>query len=244
MSIRLGNRRFAPTLLGTLAALAGILLFARLGMWQLDRADQKRALQDQLAAGQETTVDLTSDRVDELDRYQRVRVRGRYDAEHQILLDNMPSQHGQPGYRVLTPLEMGDGAWILVDRGWLPWGATRLPLPDVRVDGDERVVTGQIDELPRPGMRLNDTVQSEGPWPRVMNYPRHEDLERALQRKTHARIVLLDPADPDGYDRARNLESLFSTGRHIGYAVQWFALATAVLVVYLLLSSKKEQGPT
>lgn len=244
MAIRLGNRRFAPTLIGTVAAMAGILLFARLGLWQLDRADQKRALQEQLAAGQETTVELTPDRLGDLDRYQRVRVRGRYDPEHQILLDNMPSSRGQPGYRVLTPLELSNGTWILVDRGWLPWGATRLPLPDVTVDNEPRALTGQLDDLPRPGMRLNETVESEGPWPRVMNFPRHADVERALQREVHERIVLLDPAEPDGYDRARNLGALYGTGRHIGYAVQWFALAAAVLLVYLFLSSKKEQGPT
>lgn len=244
MAIRVGNRRFAPTLLGTLAALAGILLFTRLGLWQLDRADEKRALQELLATGQETTIDLTSDRIDDLARYQRVRIRGRYDPEHQILLDNMPSSRGQPGYRVLTPLELSDGAWILVDRGWVPWGATRLPLPDVTVDDGARVVTGQLDELPRPGMRLNDTVEAEGSWPRVLNFPRREDIERVLQREVHGRIVLLDPAEPDGYDRNRNLGSLFSTERHIGYATQWFAMAAAVLLIYLFLSSKKEQGPT
>lgn len=245
VAIRIGNRRFAPTLVGTLAAFAAIALFARLGVWQLDRAEQKRAIQTQLAVGQEQTVDLTSGNADRLNRYQRVRVRGRYDPQHQILLDNMLAQHGQPGYRVLTPLQLTDGAWVLVDRGWLPWGRTREPLPDVTVADDARVATGQLDELPQPGMRLDDAAVSTGStWPRVMNYPRHQDVEQVLQRRVQQRIVLLDPAEPDGYGRARDLASRFGTGRHIGYAAQWFAMAAAVLVVYLLLSLKKEQAST
>ena len=245
MAIRIGNRRFAPSLLGTLAALIGIALFARLGVWQLDRAEQKRAIQAQLAVGQEQTLDFSSGNADSLNRYQRVRVRGRYDPQHQILLDNMLTQGGQPGYRVLTPLQLGDGGWILVDRGWLPWGRTREPLPDVTVDSGERVLAGQLDELPQPGMRLDDAaVTSSGKWPRVMNYPRREDVEQVLQRPVQQRIVLLDPEEPDGYGRVRDLAARFGTGRHIGYAAQWFMLATAVLVVYLILNLKKEHGST
>lgn len=244
-AIRIGNRRYAPRPSGVFAALVGIALFARLGVWQLDRAEQKQALRDQLAVGQEQTIDLTSINVAGLNRYQRVRVRGSYDAEHQILIDNMPSQHGQPGYRVLTPLHMEDGDWILVDRGWLPWGRTRMPLPDVTVANDARVVTGQLDELPRPGMRIGDAAVTQvGAWPRVMNYPRREDIEQALSRPVQQRIMLLDPAEPDGYDRARNLASRFGSDRHIGYAVQWFGLAVAVLVAHVLLSLKKEQAST
>jgi surfeit locus 1 family protein len=245
VAIRVGNRRFTPTLPGTLAALVGIALFARLGLWQLDRAEQKEALQAQLTVGQEQTIDLTADNAASLNRYQRVRVRGRYDAQHQILLDNMVAPSGQPGYRVLTPLQQDNGTWILVDRGWLPWGRTREPLPDVTVPADARAVTGQLDELPRPGMRLDDTAGTTGDvWPRVMNYPRREDIEQVLRHPVQPRIVLLDPAEPDGYGRVRNLTSQFSTGRHLGYAAQWFALALAVLVIFLALSLKKEHRST
>jgi surfeit locus 1 family protein len=241
VAIRVGNRRYAPRAGGVIAALVGIALFARLGLWQLDRAEQKQAIREQLAVGQEQTIDVTSANATTLNRYQRVRVRGRYDPQHQVLLDNMPS-HGQPGYRVLTPLQMQDGTWILVDRGWIPWGRTRLPLPDVTVSDDARVLTGQLDELPRPGMRMNDAVTDTGIWPRVMNYPRREDVEQVLRRPVQERIVLLEASEPDGYDRVRNLTQRFGSDRHIGYAAQWFALAIAVLIIHVLVSLKKEHG--
>jgi cytochrome oxidase assembly protein ShyY1 len=94
-------------------------------------------------------------------------------------------------------------------------------------------------------MRLDDAAASQGgTWPRVMNYPRREDVEQALQHAVQQRIVLLDPSEPDGYGRNRELASRFGTGRHIGYAAQWFGLALAALGIYLLLSFKKEQGST
>lgn len=245
VAIRIGNRRYAPRPAGVIAALMGTALFASLGLWQMDRAEQKEAIREQLSVGQEQTIDVTSANSGTLNRYQRVRVRGRYDPQHQVLLDNMPAAHGQPGYRVLTPLEMADGAWILVDRGWIPWGRTRLPLPDVAVGGEARVLTGQLDELPRPGIRLEEpAVTNGGVWPKVMNYPRREDVERVLGHPVQPRIVLLDAAEPDGYDRNRNLPAQFGSERHIGYAVQWFALALAVLIVHLFVSSKKEHGST
>lgn len=246
MTIRVGNRRFAPSLLGTIVAALAIVLFARLGVWQLDRADQKRTIQAQQSAGQEHTVELASQSASGLDRYQRVRVRGRYDPQHQILLDNMPSQGGRPGYRVLTPLRLANGSWLMVDRGWLPLGRTREELPDVTIGDHARVITGQLDDLPQPGMRLNEQVVATNGarWPQVMNFPRHEDVERVLQHTVQQRIVRLDPAEPDGYERTWTLAPRFGPERHVGYAAQWFALAGATLIAFLILSSRVERSTT
>jgi len=234
--VGLQSRRFAPSLLGTLLALVGIVSVAHLGVWQLSRADEKRALLEQMSAGASTIIELTSATQD-VPRYQTVRATGRYDAAHQILLDNMPAPRGMPGYRVLTPLELRGGGWILVDRGWLPFGASRATLPNVDVGGEERTIVGRTDDLPRPGLRLQSQSNGSG-WPRVMNFPERADIERALGRSVAARIIRLDPAESDGFERAFAPRPDFGPDRHIGYAVQWFALGVAILVVYLLLSFK------
>ena len=57
------------------------------------------------------------------DQYARVRATGRYDAAHQLLVRNRPLE-GQVGYYVLTPLVTDAGPALLVDRGWVPAGAT------------------------------------------------------------------------------------------------------------------------
>jgi surfeit locus 1 family protein len=239
---RFANRRFAPSLVGTALVVVGVVLFVNLGLWQLRRAEQKGQLQAAYEQGQQTTFALTADGTSALDRYQHVRARGRYVDDRQILLDNMPSAQGRPGYRVLTPFELEAGGWLLVDRGWIPMGDRRSDLPLLRVDGDSREVTGRLDELPRPGIRMGeDLPESTSIWPRVMNFPERETIERALGTRIERYILLLDPSQPDGFEREWQMLTRFGPERHVGYAIQWFAFAFVAVVIYLSLSLRREQ---
>jgi surfeit locus 1 family protein len=234
----LSSRRFAPTLLGTVLAIVGIVGVGRLGLWQLGRADEKRQMLEQIDAGAASVHPLTAGDT-QLPRYQTVTATGRYDGDHQVLLDNMPSRQGAPGYRVLTPFELREGGWILVDRGWVPLGPTREELPNVAVASDERTIRGRLDELPRPGMRLAAHATGEG-WPRVMNFPEPADLENALGRPLGRYIVRLDPSERDGFERAGIVAPDFGPDRHIAYAVQWFGLGLAILCLYVFLSFRSK----
>lgn len=239
MQVKLGSRTFAPSLPTTLLALVGVVAVSHLGVWQLHRAAEKQAILDQIDAGAATTHTLTADAA-ALQRYQTVAADGHYDVAHQVLLDNMPSLQGMPGYRVLTPFELSTGGWVLVDRGWLPMGSTRATLPSIDVGANERSIVGRLDEVPRPGMRLGLPPRGEG-WPRVLNFPQLADLERELDRKLVTWIVRLDPAQSDGYERSFVMRPDFGPNRHIAYAVQWFALAVTMLVVYVVVNLKRNR---
>lgn len=236
------SRTFRPSWLGVALTVLGMALFIRLGYWQLDRADQKQALLDQYAAGQHSQVDITSRNAQSLPRYQRARVSGRYDPAHQVLLDNMPSHSGQPGYRVVTPLQTSAG-WLLVDRGWLPLGATRRELPDITVGDAERTVTGMMDALPRAGLQLDTPpVDPSMPWPRVLSFPTHDALEQQLGRTLLPGLLLLDASHPDGYERIWEAHLGFKPERHVGYAVQWFALAAVALILFCIISFRTKKA--
>jgi surfeit locus 1 family protein len=243
MSIRIGRRVFVPRLWAVLLMAAALGAFVSLGYWQLGRASEKQALIDAFIAGNLTSVDATGLGFDELARYQHVRLRGSYDATRQILLDNMPSTTtGRPGFRVLTPLERSDGkGWVLVDRGWVPLGATREQLPDVSVRVAEREVSGRLDRLPVPGVRLGPAAApGVSGWPRVLNFPVEADVEAALGTEVESRIVLLDPDRPEGYERVWRPSLGFGPERHLGYAIQWFAAALAAAVIFIALSLRKD----
>jgi surfeit locus 1 family protein len=173
-----------------------------------------------------------------------VRVEGHYEPAQQILLDNMPSQAGLPGFRVLTPFRRsGSERLLLVDRGWVPLGATRQELPAVFVSPEFRAVSGRLDTLPAPGVRVGDAgVADDTSWPRVLNFPQQPDIEKALGAKVEARIILLDPAAPNGYERVWRPAMRFGPERHLGYAIQWFALAIVALVIFLALSLRRVPG--
>lgn len=217
-------------------------LFIKAGFWQLGRADEKQALLDQYAQGQQQLVDITAQSADKLPRYQRGRISGHYDSSHQVLLDNMPSHSGQAGYRVLTPMETSAG-WLLVDRGWLPMGATRSQLPDIKVSDEERTVTGAIDSLPRAGIELDiPPVDASVPWPRVLSFPKQSALEQQLGRKLIPGLLLLDDSLPDGFERIREAHIGLPPERHLAYAVQWFAMAAAALVIFIIISFRTKKA--
>lgn len=240
LTIRFANRRFSPSVVGTVLVVVGVVLFVNLGFWQLRRADEKRQIEAAYAQGQESTVTLERANLDALPRYQKVRARGRYRAERQILLDNMPSAEGRPGYRVLTPFELEGGGVVLVDRGWIPLVNRQTDQPDIGVDENPREVSGTLDELPRPGLRVGDpAAEPADKWPLLLNFPTREMIERALGTRVGKHIVLLDAAAPDGYQRQWQRLTQLSPERHVGYAVQWFAFAFVAVVLYVVLSLRR-----
>src|SRR5262249_10885086 len=157
---------------------------------------------------------------------------GQFDGARQVLLDNIPASKdaagfSKPGFRVLTPLLIEGQNIVLVDRGWIPLGRTRDELPDLSVAGEPRSLRGRIAELPRAGFRMQGGPP-KATWPRVLNFPTLDELRALYGATLLPRIVLLDPAEPDGYKRdwsSRYSIGEFGPSKHVGYAVQWFGLA-------------------
>jgi surfeit locus 1 family protein len=225
-----GRWRFTPRPVATLATVATVAAFAALGNWQLDRASETRALAADFGR-QGGAVDLPPAGV-ELRRYQRIIARGSYDAARQFMLDNQ-SRAGVAGVEVLTPLLLADGSAILVNRGWLPVGADRARMPEVAVDAGPRRIAGRYGDLPRAPVEL--AAPPSARWPRLVNYPRHEELAAMLGRDLRPGMIRLDPAEPDGY--ARDWSPAATTPeRHLGYAVQWYALAATAAAIWIALS--------
>jgi surfeit locus 1 family protein len=241
MSLRVGQRVFAPPAWGLLLTGVALAAFVSLGTWQLGRAREKQALTDSFLAGSRDIVDATKRGLGDLPRYQQVRLRGSYDVDRQFLLDNMPSSAGRPGYRVLTPLERSDGlGWVLVDRGWVPLGATREDLPDIAVGVGRREVSGTLDALPIPGLRVGPAGSpGAGSWPRVLLFPTEADVESVLGVDVESRIILLDAGAPDGFERKWRPALGFGPERHLGYAIQWFAFALVAIVLFIATNLRR-----
>ena len=226
--------RFELHPFATMATAAAVLLFVALGNWQLGRAAEKRALNEEFTrAGPALPLPPASVAIP---RYQRVRANGSYDSDHQFLLDNM-GEAGRAGMHVLTPLVLSNGNAVLVDRGWLPFGASRDQLPDVAVTAAQRSVTGRLDDLPRPGIELAAPVGSG--WPRLASYPHMQELAAALGRELHPQLILLDPRQPDGFVRNWQLRGTTPV-RHLSYAIQWFAFAATAVGIWFALGLRRE----
>lgn len=212
------------------ALLLTALLFARLGFWQLSRAEENRQLEARFAAAADLAV--LSWPLDAAEfganQYRRLRLTGRYLPEHQILLDNITA-NGQAGYQVLTPFSLPDGSTVLVNRGWLRAAADRSQLPAIGLEAVATAVSGRVDRLPRAALNLNaEPVTMNGVT--VMSFPAIEAIEAVLERELADFQLLLDPSAPEGYARNWGPEQ-GRDERNIAYAVQWFGLMLLALVL-------------
>ena len=148
---------------------------------------------------------------------------------------------GRAGYFVITPFALAGGGWVLVNRGWVPLGASRAVRPTIPVTSDMRQLRGRCDNLPSPGIQLGTKGKLAPPYPVVAAFPNHAELAQLLEEYSWTKatdLVLLDPAEPDGYVRSWAPPG-FPPMRHIGYAVQWFALALTLLAIYVVTNIGK-----
>jgi surfeit locus 1 family protein len=225
------------------ALLLAALGFAWLGRWQLDRAATHRAVAEQFAAGAGlgvvTTVPASEDQTERL-RYRRLKLTGHYEAEVQILLDNM-TESGQAGYQVLTPFDAGGDRLVLVNRGWVAAAPDRQRLPDLALPFRAAAPSGRIDRLPRAALSLSAPPVAAGAPLLVMSFPDFAAIESALGRAVYPFQLLLDAEAPAGFGRNWGPDPS-RADRSIAYAVQWFGLAGLAVVLGLGVAWRSRSG--
>ena len=235
--LKLAGYRFSPSLPPTAAAAVVFALLSGLGFWQLDRAAGKEERQAAFEAARGTVLDETS-LGGEIAEFARVHLEGRYEPSHQFLQDNRTHQ-GRPGYYVLTPFRIASRGAVLVNRGWVPAGPDRAALPEIAAPADALRLRGTV-RVPREDLFvLGETGYAATGWPKVVQRVEIDAMQRSLGYPLAAWLVALDRNAPHGYVREWKAAPGLSPGRHRGYAFQWFALATALLVIWVAVNLKR-----
>jgi surfeit locus 1 family protein len=204
-------------LLGHLVALVAVLGFLRAGVWQLDRLEEKKERNRDIAA----RTDGPPIEVNDVDvaegKYQHVTASGTFLPEADVLVP-FRSFEGNVGAHVLTPLLLDDdGLIVLVNRGWIPADTVAPPAPEGQV-----VVEGIL--LDSQDRRRGVDVDEVGEQAGVEPYP----------------LWLLQTAPPpDGDYPIRLPPPARDEGPHLSYAIQWFLFAGVVLIGYPLLLSRR-----
>ncbi|MGZ8601623.1 MAG: SURF1 family cytochrome oxidase biogenesis protein [Actinomycetota bacterium] len=235
----------------TLFAVVVVGVCVRLGLWQLDRLEGRRAFNDRYAAGLAAAPLPLDDLLGDSGAlaYRRAIAIGRFDTEHEVILYGR-TLNGQAGNHVLTPLVLADGRAIVVDRGWVPFemdeppvaaaapptgaaeveveGTLFAPQPggagEVR-DGEDRVTTVRSVDVEAIG---RDVPYELVPW----------FLQLRSQSPSSGDLPVPAPL-PE-----------LTEGPHLSYAFQWFAFATIAAVGYVTLVRREvkerraaESGP-
>lgn len=233
----------------TLAVLA-MALFCSLGVWQLDRAQQKKVMLAEsrsiLAVRKPLSLRAAADPARKA-AYDWAQGEGRFTEAPAVLLDNQ-TREGRSGvriYRVFQPdMPQPDAAAappLLVELGWMPLAGDRT-LPRIESFSGTLRVAGLLAPPPSAGLAgAIAAPQADGNL--LATSLDHAVLSSALKLPTLApRVLRLDPALKVGY--LRDLDILPNTlppERHLGYAVQWFGLALTVLITALVLTLRKRR---
>lgn len=228
--------RFRPGLRITVLVAVLLPTAIALGFWQLDRAAQKRALEDARLASY-GALPLDEEKLTAAGDFARVRLTGQYDAEHQFFVDNH-TRHGVSGYLVVTRFNTVGGHSVLVNRGWIAAPPTRDEIPIATPpEGDVRIDTTRWPDVRRSVAASTDVW--EAAWPKRVQYP---DIGRMAAACAALPMELrLD----DG--QAGSLEPIvvgeeMTPARHLGYAVQWFGLAAALAIAFIVVGFKQGNG--
>lgn len=231
METSIANQRprgFHPGRTQTLLTIALLPALVGLGVWQLDRAAEKeRLLAAETMAERSPALPVTSLSVTPLP--QHARATGHY-GDELFLLDNRV-RAGRAGYELLVPLRLADGRAVLVNRGWLPLGASRTHLPTVVAPHGTATVTGLALSPAPPPFALSDRDAFTSGWPKVVETAVPQRLATTLGYPLLP-VILYPDGSAIATDEVAAMHA-FGPARHRAYALQWFAMA-AVLVAYYL----------
>jgi surfeit locus 1 family protein len=239
LNLRIGAWRFAPTVLPTLAALFFFALTLSLGNWQSERAETKRALQARYdRASVEAPIHVGSTLLDrDSVLYRKLEVQGVFDDAHTILLDNR-ILNGVAGYHVLTPLKIGGGRLaILVNRGWVAAGRTREQVPLPPTPAGTVTLEGMATDPHSRYVELAPTAPHGRVW-QNLNFERYT----ATSGLTLQPVLLLQTSPAaDGLQRNWPRPDT-GVSMHVSYAIQWYSLATTLVVLWLVMNVKRHRA--
>jgi surfeit locus 1 family protein len=230
-------------LFATLFVLVGTVVCARLGIWQLDRLDQRRVFNahyEEVVSLEPLALDATFNGDLTAMEYRRVSVTGEYDFSNQIAIRNQ--YHGDVyGYHVLTPLILADGTAILIDRGWIPPNDDRSAWSEYDQFGS--IAISGIIRLSRSEADfggLSDPPLKESEARSVWNQPNIPEISKQIAYEIKPVYVQLDPEparETPPFPYQPDVE--ITEGPHMGYALQWFTFAILLFGGYPFFLKKQ-----
>lgn len=234
-------------LLPTLLVFAGTALCIRLGIWQLDRLEQRRAFNAQFETMRaEPALDLNQEQPNDIAEmeWRSVSVSGEYDFANQVAVRNQ-YYGSQYGYHLLTPLRFEDQV-VIVDRGWIPAEGNAAPADWRKYDEAGPVdVSGQIrlGQAKSSLLGVDDPLLEDGAKLEVWN---NADLARIAAQMPYTILPVYIQPEANANDTEPPIpfqpEIELTEGPHFGYALQWFTFATILFLGYPFFLQKQESG--
>lgn len=215
-----------------------VIVLINLGLWQLRRLEQRRALNREIVAGlNHTPAEITGEPVnpDNLHR-RRVLVSGTFDNENSVVLRGK-SYGGQQGAEMVVPLLIsGSNQSILVNRGWIPLAESDREARRIYdADGEVTIEGIAYRAQFRPNSYFVPTDPTPGPDQSRLDVWFRVDIPRIQQQVDYPLLPIFVAQNP-----GQNAETPpipqeipeLDEGSHLGYALQWFSFAVILIIFY------------
>jgi surfeit locus 1 family protein len=236
-------RRFRFRLWPTAAAFLGVAVLLGLGTWQVQRLVWKTDLITHAEAGlaaPPVALPAAGSDLAALD-FRHVTARGAY-LHDAAFAFGLSASGGAPGGRLITPLRLDDGRVVLVDRGWLP-EALLPPNVSEGLRPSGQVTIEGVARWRGGGLGRGWMVPADQPGRRRWFGWDIPAMERALGMPLLPVVLVLESSEgPAGLPQAQRVAVDFRNN-HLGYALTWYGLAVALLVIFVLSSSAKPGEP-
>ena len=201
----------------------------RLGVWQVDRLQQRRARNTQVRAARERpAVEAHAGLPADSAASRRVHAAGRYDYAHQQLWRGR-AYEGVPGVALVTPLLLAGGSAVFVDRGWAPSPDAAHVDEQAYREPDTTEVLGLGFRAPRGRGDVNPAALGDSlPYPVLPFIVQQLPPSTAVNRPLPPGLIRWPPPPLDD-------------GPHLSYAIQWFCFAVIILVGSVVLLGKSRR---
>ncbi len=243
--LRYKNYQFSPNLIPTLVVLLMIPSLIGLGIWQLNRADEKRMIDKGVNEAQQkaplnlNSFDSSKNGFDH-EIYRSASLLGKYDQKVNFLLDNR-TYKGRAGFHVLTPFILNNEKAVLINRGWITYKGERSNIPKITASENEATILGTIKKNGK-SIVLKEAPKSSPElikkYPKVIQAISLSELSTELNYDLLPIIIQLNKSQEDGF--IREWQPYYGTvDKHNAYAVQWFSMAFVLFLLFIKVNTKK-----
>lgn len=241
-TLAIGRQTFSPSIVPTLGFLLLLPVLLRLGVWQLDRADEKRQLMRVLEQqSQAEAMPLEQALKHEKPDMMPITSSGKAIPGVTLVTDNQ-TKNGRLGYDVFSLWQPDHyDKPVLVNRGWIERQDFYQKVPTIpafkasHIKGDLYYSKGH-----NPVVASNAVWQEfDGVW-LIGQFDFQTLAEKVKQMGYDSApfIIRLEADDKSGF--VRQWELIASPPeKHIAYAIQWFAMALALVLLFIILNLKR-----
>ena len=206
-----------------------------LGMWQIERANEKKLIianYDKLLV----SAPIVLQKNQMLDNWQPIETIGTY--EDTIVYEDNAINNGKAGFKVYHLFRNDDGTFIFVHRGFIERNLIKNNLPEVEIPAEKKSIYGTtlfkqnnafVKNIEESDSRI---IQEFNASLLIDKYPMLKD------KYLHPFLFNLDLRDVNKYQPIEKPVNM-TASKHIGYAIQWFGLCAALIILTIYAYRRK-----